>query len=101
MPFPFSKRKRNATTSPEISVQSKSLIYSQPSYTASEQDSPKSDKPTISDRPVHKAISSDVFADITYHKEQKAKAAVAAKAKAENDPQAAEASTEPEVEFER
>ena len=76
-------------------------MYAQPSYAPSGKDSIVRSPPTIG--PVrHKAISADVFADVTYCKEQQAKEAAAAKAKAEAEgSEAFETTEEPEEAFER
>ena len=76
-------------------------MYAQPSYAPSEKDTVIRSPPTI--RPVtHKAISKDVFADVTYYKEQQAKKAAAAKAKAEvRGLEGAETNVETEEVFER
>ena len=77
-------------------------MYAQPSSSPSEKDSVVRSPPTI--RPVaHEAISSDVFADVAYFKEQQAKAAAAATAKtaAEGVVERSLAAEESEEPFER
>jgi hypothetical protein len=86
-------------------------MYAQPSYAPSEKHSVVYSPLTI--HPVtHKAISTDVFADVTHFKEQQAKAAAAPKAKANadaankpnelvNNVEAAKATEEQNAQFER
>lgn len=88
MPFPFrSKNKKEedaSASSPELSTQKQLLIYAQPSYAPSERDFVPSSSSGTTIRPrTHKAISTDIFADVTYFKEQQEKKAAAAKARAE------------------
>jgi len=76
-------------------------MYAQPTYPPSDKDTVVRLPPTI--RPItHKAISSDVFADVTYFKERQAEKAAAARAKAEAEGvEASETTEEPEGTFER
>lgn len=80
MPFPSFKSKKPASLSPEITSQTRPLVYAQSTYAPSEVDSINTSTQRSPDirPPTHKAISSDVFADVTYYKEQKAKQAAAA-----------------------
>jgi hypothetical protein len=86
-------------------------MYAQLLYAPSEKDFVVYSSPTIR-LATHKAISTDVFAEVTYFKEQQAKAAAAAKTKADadvlnkpnglvDDAEAAETIEESDAQFER